>query len=202
MNLPNLLTLLRMPLTFVVVVLMYGTWAGAATMAFWLFIAAAVSDYYDGKLARERGIVSNFGKFMDALSDKVLVLGIMIALLDLDLLQLPKVLVILLILLVLTREFLVSGLRMIAASRGVVVAAEVGGKVKTGFQMTALGFLLGEQMVADDVTRVLPWPLGWFITVVHWIGLILFFIAMWYTFSSMGDYYRKYRHVLAGATTA
>ena len=76
MNLPNVLTLVRMPLTFAIVALMYGTWPGAATLAFWLFIAAAITDWLDGKLARERNIVSDFGKFMDALADKVLVLGV------------------------------------------------------------------------------------------------------------------------------
>ena len=73
MNLPNVLTLIRMPLTFAIVALMYGTWPWAATLAFWLFIAAAITDWLDGKLARERNIVSDFGKFMDALADKVLV---------------------------------------------------------------------------------------------------------------------------------
>ena len=196
MQLPNILTLVRMPMTFAIVGLMYGRWPGAASLAFWLFIAAAVTDYYDGKLARERGIVSNFGRFMDALADKVVVLGIMIALLDLDYLRLPSVLVIMLILLVLTREFLVSGLRMMAATRGIVVAADMGGKVKTAIQMTALGFLLGEQMVARDALDFWPGFFRGLAEVAHWIGVGLFFVSMWFTVSSMWSYGRKYRHVL------
>jgi CDP-diacylglycerol--glycerol-3-phosphate 3-phosphatidyltransferase len=196
LNLPNVLTLVRMPLTFAIVALMYGTWPGAATLAFWLFIIAAITDWLDGKLARDRNIVSNFGKFMDALTDKVLVIGVLIALLDLGYLRLPGVVVVLLVLLVVTREFLISGLRMMAASRGVVMAAERGGKIKTIIQMTALGFLLGEPMFARDLARVCPWPLGPVALLIHWIGLVLFFVSMWFMLSSMWSYYRKYRHVL------
>ncbi len=196
MNLPNALTLVRMPLTFVIVVLMFGTWPWAATLAFWLFVAAAITDWLDGKLARERNTVSDFGKFMDAITDKVLVIGILVAVLDLGYLQLPGVVVILMILLVLTREFMVSGLRMMAAARGVVMAAERGGKVKTIIQMTALGFLLAEPMFARDLAPVAPFPLGGATRLVHWIGVGLFFLSMWFMLSSMWSYYRKYRHVL------
>jgi len=197
MNLPNVLTLIRVPLTFAIVALMYCAWPWAATIAFWLFIAAAITDWLDGKLARERKIVSNFGKFMDALMDKVLVIGVMIGLLDHDYLwPLPNVVVVLLVLLVLTRDFMITGLRMMAATRGVVMAAEWGGKLKTIVQMTALGFLLGEAMFARDLQRVCPWPLGIAITIIHWIGVVLFFASMWFMLSSMWSYSRKYRHVL------
>ncbi len=197
MNLPNALTLIRVPLTFAIVALMYGMWPWAATIAFWLFIAAAITDWLDGKLARERKIVSNFGKFMDALMDKVLVIGVMIGLLDHDYLRpVPDVVVVLLVLLVLTREFLITGLRMMAATRGVVMAAEMGGKIKTVIQMTALGFLLGEAMFARDLARVFPWPLGVVTAVIHWIGVGLFFASMWFMLSSMWSYSRKYGHLL------
>ena len=191
-----MLTLTRMPLTFAIVALMYGRWPGAATLAFWLFIAAAVSDWLDGKLARERNIVSNFGKFMDALADKVLVLGVMAAVLDLDYLRLPGVLVMLIFLIMLTREFMISGLRMMAAARGVVMAAERGGKVKTIIQMTALGFLLGEPMFARDLALIWPGPTADLALGIHWIALALLVAAMWFMLSSMAGYYRKYRHVL------
>jgi CDP-diacylglycerol---glycerol-3-phosphate 3-phosphatidyltransferase len=196
MNLPNTLTVIRMPLTFAIVALMYGTWPGAATIAFWLFIAAAITDWLDGKFARERNIVSDFGKFMDALADKVLVIGVMIALLDLGLLRLPGVVVMLLVLLVVTREFVISGLRMMAAARGVVMAAERGGKVKTIIQMTSLGFLLGEQMFARDAAGLLDGQADRVVRVVHWVGVVLFFVSMWFMLSSMAGYFRKYRHVL------
>lgn len=199
MNLPNVLTLIRMPLTFAIVALMYGSWPWAATLAFGLFIFAAITDWLDGKLARERNIVSDFGKFMDSLADKVLVIGVMIALLDREYLRpLPGVLVMLMVLLVLTREFMISGLRMMAATRGVVMAAERGGKVKTIIQLTSLGFLLGEQMFARDLPRIFSFPVENLTGVTHWIGLVLFFVSMWFMLSSMWSYYRKYRHVLFG----
>ena len=202
MNLPNTLTLIRMPLTFAIVALMYGIWPWAATCAFWLFIAAAITDWLDGKLARDRNIVSDFGKFMDALADKVLVIGVMVALLDLEALRLPGVIVIMLVLMVIAREFTISGLRMMAATRGVVMAAERGGKVKTIIQLTALGFLLAEPMVARDLPRISPFPLTGVAAAVHWIGLGLFLVSMWFMFSSMWGYYRKYRHVLFDESAA
>ncbi|MFA5058993.1 MAG: CDP-alcohol phosphatidyltransferase family protein, partial [Opitutaceae bacterium] len=184
------------PLTFAIVALMYGTWPWAATLAFWLFIAAAITDWLDGKLARERNIVSDLGKFMDALVDKILVIGIMVALLDLDYLRLPGVLVMLLVLLLITREFMISGLRMMAATRGVVMAAELGGKLKTILQLVALGCLLGEPMLARDLARVSPVPLDGVAGLIHWIGIGLFFVSMGFMLSSMWSYFWKYRHVL------
>src|SRR5690606_34576627 len=76
MNLPNLLTISRVPLMFIVVALMYTHTSWAPTVAFWLFIAAALTDWLDGKIARQRGEVSSFGRFMDAVIDKVLVIGV------------------------------------------------------------------------------------------------------------------------------
>ena len=178
MNLPNLITLSRIPLMFLIVWLMYEDWPGAASLAFWLFITGAVSDWLDGYLARKRGLVSTFGKFMDALSDKIFVLGIMVALVNQQLLPVPYVLI------TLCREFLVSGMRMAAASKGVVVPADRGGKTKTLTQLIAIGFLLGAPMVLDDWSRLLPGTdFSGFGEVVHKIGLVGFiigtFLAVW-----------------------
>ena len=82
LNLPNLITLSRIPTMFLLVWLMYCEWRWAASLAFWIFIATAVGDWLDGYLARRQNLVSNFGKFMDALTDKILVLGLMVALRD------------------------------------------------------------------------------------------------------------------------
>ena len=76
------------------------------------------------------------------------------------------------------------------------MAAERGGKVKTIIQMTSLGFLLGAPMFARDLSTVSPWPLDGLAWLVHWIGVGLFFLAMWFMISSMWSYYQKYRHVL------
>jgi CDP-diacylglycerol--glycerol-3-phosphate 3-phosphatidyltransferase len=171
MNLPNTITLSRIPLMFVIVWLMYNGWPGAATLAFALFVMAAVGDWYDGYLARTLGLVSNFGKLMDAMADKIMVMGIVIALVDLH--RLPVVLA----LITLCREFLITGMRMVAASKGVVVAADSGGKSKTLTQLIALGFFLGGPMISRDGYYLFHWDASQFVTVINNAGLIFFVIA-------------------------
>jgi CDP-diacylglycerol--glycerol-3-phosphate 3-phosphatidyltransferase len=151
MNLPNAITLSRIPVMFVIVWLMYCTWQGAATTAFVLFIAAAVGDWLDGYLARTRGQVSNFGKLMDAMADKIMVMGIVIALVE------KHEIAVVLALITLCREFLVTGMRMVAATKGVVVAADSGGKTKTVTLLIALGFFLGAPMLLRDGASFFHW---------------------------------------------
>jgi CDP-diacylglycerol--glycerol-3-phosphate 3-phosphatidyltransferase len=186
-NLPNILTLSRIPMMFAIVGLMHVDrhWSGsigAASGAFWLFILAAITDWLDGAIARRRGIVSNFGKFMDALTDKVLVIGIMVALVRHDE-DLPLTLV----LLTIGREFVVSGMRMVVAAKGVVVPADGGGKVKTISQMIALGCLLAVPMLENDVAVWTGWPLGGLAWWVHAAGLVGFFVG---TFLALWSGYR------------
>jgi CDP-diacylglycerol--glycerol-3-phosphate 3-phosphatidyltransferase len=190
MNLPNIITLSRIPLMFVIVGLMYRAYPegnvdalvpplfpGAPSLAFWLYILAAVGDWYDGYLARKRNIVSTFGKLMDALTDKIMVLGLVIWFVYLHTIPVALALI------TLCREFLITGMRMVASTRGVVVPADQGGKAKTMTQLIALGFLIGEPMVRDDWQRFAPWDLNRFADVVHLIGLAGFvlgtFLAVW-----------------------
>lgn len=151
MNLPNAITLSRIPMMFVIVALMYCGWPGAATIAFVLFVAAAIGDWLDGYLARTRNQVSNFGKLMDAMADKIMVMGIVIGLVE------KHQIAVVLALITLCREFLVTGMRMVAASKGVVVAADSGGKTKTVTQLLALGFFLGAPVLSLDGTSVFHW---------------------------------------------
>jgi CDP-diacylglycerol--glycerol-3-phosphate 3-phosphatidyltransferase len=190
MNLPNLLTLSRIPLMFVIVSLMQCQWRWAATLAFVLFIAGAVSDWLDGYIARKRGLVSNFGKLMDALTDKIFVLGLMIAFVVTD--ALP----VFLVLLILCREFLITGMRMVAASKGVVFAAERGGKQKTVTQLIAIGFLLFVPMLQTDFACFLPWDLSPFAEAMHRTGLVIFIVATFFTLWSGYRYLMKYRGVV------
>ena len=168
MNLPNTITLSRIPLMFVIVWLMYQTWPGAATLAFVLFVAGAMGDWYDGYLARKLGLVSNFGRLMDAMADKIMVLGIVVALVDQQ--RIPVSLA----LITLCREFLVSGVRMVAASKGVVVAADGGGKSKTLTQLIALGFLLGAPMVSQDGYYMFHLESYEFVRMLGNVGLVIF----------------------------
>ena len=191
MNLPNILTLSRIPLMFIIVWLMFQTWLGAASLAFWLFIAGAISDWLDGYIARKRGITTVFGKLMDALADKIMVLGIMVAMLGWDY-PIPLSFV----LLTLCREFLVSGMRMVAAAKGVVVAADRGGKTKTLTQLISIGFLLATPMVAWDWSYFTDTDLSGLTELTHRIGLVGFiagtFLAIW----SGWRYIRQYKDVV------
>lgn len=190
MNLPNSITLSRIPLMFLVVWLMYQSWPGAATLAFWLFIIAAVGDWLDGYLARTRKLVSTFGKFMDALTDKIFVIGIMIAFVELGTVPIYWVLI------VLCREFLVSGMRMMAAAKGVVVAAERGGKTKTLTQLIAVGFLLFEPMLKNDIAGWMKLDFSPYGSYIHYTGMGLFVLGVYFTVRSGWDYIVKYRAVV------
>ncbi|MBW8781555.1 MAG: CDP-diacylglycerol--glycerol-3-phosphate 3-phosphatidyltransferase [Verrucomicrobia bacterium] len=190
MNLPNLITLSRVPLMFLVVWLMYQSWHGAPTLAFSLFVIAAVGDWLDGYIARTRKLVSTFGKFMDALTDKIFVIGLMIAFVEKQLVPIYWVLI------VLCREFLISGMRMMAAAKGVVVAAERGGKAKTLTQLVAVGFLLFAPMLEEDVARWLHLDLADYGRPIYWTGLGLFILSVYFTVRSGWDYIVKYRQVV------
>ena len=191
MNLPNLITLSRIPTMFVIVWLTYCSWRGAAKLAFWLFIAAAIGDWLDGYLARKRNLVSNFGKFMDALTDKVFVLGIMVTFVE----QYNSKLFLVMVLLTLCREFLISGMRMIAATKGVVVSAERGGKTKTVMQLIAVGFLLFVPAMENDWAQYLPFHLAEHGDLLKDVGRWIFILATALTVSSGVSYAMKYRRV-------
>jgi len=198
MNLPNILTLSRIPVMFVIVWLMSQQWLGAATLAFWLFIACAVTDWLDGYIARRRNLITTFGKLMDALSDKILVIGIMVAMVNRPDPSIPTSPSIPLpyVLITLCREFLVSGMRMAAASKGVIVAADRGGKTKTLTQLIAIGFLLATPMVAQDVAYIVPWNLSGLTERLHQIGLVGFIIGTFFAVWSGWNYIYKYRNIV------
>ncbi|MDC0976455.1 CDP-diacylglycerol--glycerol-3-phosphate 3-phosphatidyltransferase [bacterium] len=194
---PNILTVSRVPMLFVVVGLMYSEWSGAATWAFWLFIGAALTDWLDGYLARRSNQVSTFGRFMDAVIDKVMVLGIMIALVNADFFGRLTVLAMMALLCILTREFAISGLRMVAASKGVVMEADTSGKLKTFAQMNAIGWLLGAKMFRIDFGDLFPADNLIIIQVVHIVGVSLYFLSALLTITSGANYFRRHAHVMA-----
>lgn len=192
MNLPNLLTLSRIPILFCIVGFLYAPFTGASTLAFGFFVIGAVTDWADGYYARKQGLVSNFGKLMDALTDKVFMVGLFIALLAASILPawtLP------LLLLILSREFLITGLRLVAASSGVVLAAEKSGKHKTVTQIVAAILLLLAVAVRQDFPNVLPTLIG---DILHWSGLTFFVIASILTVSSGTQYMVKYWSIFTG----
>lgn len=132
MNLPNKITMFRVLMIPVFLVFCYLPFSGSRYIALVCFILASVSDFLDGKIARERNLVTDFGKFMDPLADKCLVTAAMLVLVEWG--QLPAwVLAV-----VVAREFAVSGLRMMAATGGKVIAAAWSGKVKTASTMVCI----------------------------------------------------------------
>ncbi len=192
MNLPNLLTLSRIPILFGIVGLLYLPVAGASTAAFVLFVIGALTDWADGYYARKQGLVSNFGKLMDALTDKVFMVGLFIALLAKGVLPawtLP------LLLLILSREFLITGLRLVAASSGIVLAAEKSGKHKTVSQIVSAVLLLLGVAVQADFPNLLPNVIG---ETLYWGGLVFFCIATLLTVSSGTQYMVKYWSIFTG----
>jgi CDP-diacylglycerol--glycerol-3-phosphate 3-phosphatidyltransferase len=196
-NWPNLITLSRVPTLFAVVVLMFFQFPGAATGAFVLFVLGGVSDWLDGYLARRYHIVSNFGKLMDALTDKVLVVGVMVAMLVPMPANHPATLssaYLFWVLVIFSREFLITGLRLVAASQGLVLAAERSGKIKTVLQLVSVSVLLLQRMFELDFINL---------TAAHWVhvvGVVLFVAAAALTAISGAGYLIKYWSTFMGRT--
>ena len=131
MNTPNKLTIARMIIVPFLVIFLLTGWGGEANryISLTLFVVASVTDWFDGYLARKNNLVTNFGKFMDPLADKLLVCSAMICMIDLKRLSAWFVIIII------AREFIISGFRLIAAENGIVIAANYWGKFKTASQM-------------------------------------------------------------------
>lgn len=136
MNLPNKLTLLRLGLTVLFVVALSFTFPYQLTTALAVFLIASLTDYLDGFLARKYSLITDFGKLMDPLADKILTASAFICLIHFD--ALPQWVVIIII----SREFLITGLRLLASSKGRILPAEKLGKHKTAWQMITIVFFL------------------------------------------------------------
>ena len=174
MNLPNKLTTLRVILIIPFVVIMLTDICGDAGkwVALAIFCIASITDLLDGMIARKYNLITNFGKFMDPLADKLLVCSAMICLLAGG--KLPAWVVIIII----SREFVISGFRLIASDNGVVIAASYWGKFKTTFQMAMIIL-----MIAD-------------ISSLNIITTVIMYIAVALTVVSLVDYLVKNRSVM------
>lgn len=203
-HLPNIITLSRVPILFLVAALLAlavpaqvrdalaapasPAEAGvkwAATGAFVLFVIAAISDWLDGWVARRYNVVSNFGKLMDALTDKILNTGMFIVLQAFG--AFPRWFTFL-VLLILMRELLITGLRLVAAGKGIILAAERSGKIKTVLQIASISILLGVLAARRD---------GWGLpanaeALIEQSGFICFHAATLLTITSGAGYLVKY----------
>ena len=175
MNLPNKLTILRIVMVPVFVFFMLTNVGGAANkwISLILFVVASLTDLLDGKIARKYHLVTNFGKFMDPLADKLLVCSAMICLIEMEKLAAWIVIVII------SREFIISGFRLVASDNGIVIAASYWGKFKTVFQMALIIILIADLGGVFDI-----------------IGSIFVWIALVLTMISLIDYVWKNRQVL------
>ena len=176
MNLPNKLTLFRVILIpfFVVFMLVNVTGNSDKWIALIIFIIASLTDLLDGKIARKYNLITDFGKFMDPLADKLLVCSALICLVSLN--KIPAWIVIIII----AREFIISGFRLIAADNGRVIAASYWGKFKTTFQM-----IMVILMIAD-------------ISQLFILTQIIMYAALILTVVSLVDYLVKNKDVMSG----
>jgi len=179
MNLPNKLTIARVIMIPVFIVFLYlNKWGFEQYIAVGVFILASLTDLLDGKIARKYNLVTNFGKFMDPLADKLLVCSALIALVDLG--RIAAWIVIIII----AREFIISGFRLVASDNGVVIAASYWGKFKTTFQMIMIILLV----INLDVPYIAI------------IENVLIYIALALTIISLVDYIAKnYKVFLDGS---
>ncbi|MBQ9106405.1 MAG: CDP-diacylglycerol--glycerol-3-phosphate 3-phosphatidyltransferase [Clostridia bacterium] len=166
MNLPNKLTVIRMILAPIFLLLMTLSFEWHWFCALVVFVVASITDLLDGQIARKRGIVTNFGKFLDPIADKILTTSAFLGIMATDLECYKGVAWITFI--VLIREFTVASLRMLCASEGTVVAADMWGKVKTVFQMIAIIMVLAFEWFKADV-----FPLFSFLDGLTWINTVM-----------------------------
>ena len=155
MNIANRLTLLRIVLTFVFMFFLFchGLWAKVTSLA--IFIFAALSDFFDGWIAQKKNMVSDFGKLMDPIADKILVLAAFAAFVQIQLIEAWMFVIIV------SREILITSLRLFALNKGKVLAASKSGKHKTLSQMVVIFFILGFIVSKEVMLTFFTWNPAW-----------------------------------------
>ncbi len=206
-HLPNLLTAARLPAIFLITVWTYwaGVWASAALA---LFILAALTDIFDGWIARKLDAVTDFGRLMDALVDKIFIIGLLVGLAAIGCLPVarwddagqalaPDRAAVLFtafgVVLILIREFLITGLRLVAAASGQVLEAERLGKIKTFLQILAIGHLIGLRAYETHWKLSAAWHQRW-----ELIIMTLFWLSVALTVVSGLNYLIRHRRHLPG----
>lgn len=187
MNLPNKLTLIRAALVPVFLLVIYLDFPFHYAAALIVFAAASITDALDGKIARKNNLVTNFGKFLDPLADKVLVISALAVFVDIKEVNIGAIPLIIII----AREFMVSGLRLLAADSGIVVAAGIWGKLKTAFTMvTIVGILLWLSIendfslslstgLADSINNIVAPALIWISAALTVISGLVYLKGYW-----------------------
>ncbi len=206
-QIPNILTAVRLPAVFLIAIWTHwaGVWASAALA---LFIVAALTDIFDGWIARKLGAVSDFGRLMDALVDKIFIIGLLVALMATDCLPVKQwddqgmeklqnnsaaLFAAFGVVLILMREFLITGLRLVAAARGQVLEAERLGKIKTFLQIIAIGHLIGLRAYETHWKLSALWHQRWEVIIMS-----LFWLSVALTVISGASYFIRHRRHLPG----
>ena len=204
MNLPNKLSLMRIILVPFILLFMLPIHIGSFEPTGWNeficeygmivaavhFVIASVTDLFDGKIARKYNLITNLGKFLDPLADKMLVICILIALVDLG--RISSIWVCIII----VREFAVSGIRMLASAKGVVIAAKMIGKIKTVTQMVAISYLMFETLLIKIIDAASSCDLADITDAVQVVGNVLLIISVIMTIISGVDYLLKNKDFL------
>ncbi len=196
MNLPNQLTISRLVLTLLFVLSLSIPWAWSSTVGLAIFVAASLTDYLDGELARRWKLESNFGRLMDPLADKVMMAAALICLVD------ARVLPAWAAIAIIAREFMITGLRLLAASHGVVLPAEKLGKHKMAWQIVLiisalLNLSLREIFVrGSNGSRSFPPLLPESFAVFTWVGVLLVLFVVGLTVYSGIAYLWKHRALI------
>ena len=197
MNLPNKLTVLRMILVPFFVAALFVPFPHHYLVAGIIFAAASITDHLDGRIARRDNLITNFGKFLDPLADKILVISAMVCFVKLGFAELWAVLIII------AREFMVTSIRLVAVDEGKVIAANSWGKFKTISQIAAIGVILALQYVQELVElNLIPTfsvgvvSSGFFFTL---IGHIFVLICTFFTVLSGGVYLKQNWYLIKNA---
>ena len=190
MNLPNKLTVGRIILVPLFVAALLIPFPLHNIAALLIFIAASITDLLDGKIARKHNLITDFGKFADPLADKILVISALLCFVQLGLCDCVAVII------VLFREFTVTSIRLIAASKGNVIAANIWGKVKTVTQMVAIICVLVMQIVLDigALGVALPCCLR---CIFYWTGEGLIWVSTLFTVISGIIYVKQNKHFIS-----
>ena len=196
----NVLTVLRIIFIPYFIIFLFSNYKYGKLIALLVFIVASLTDLYDGKLARQRGEVTEFGKFMDPLADKLLVLSAFFSFVQLDLVPFWMVLIIF------SRELIITSMRLVGAQKGTVIAAEQAGKHKTAWHIATIITILVIIAFQDYITRFIhPWEDFFimqgdagekFVAFVHSVPWVMTFICVLWSVYSGWDFFKRNRHIL------
>ena len=204
MNLPNILTLSRLVLVFIMMILLSSkSIPFAKSMALLVFAVAGITDYLDGYLARSRNLVTAFGRLMDPLTDKVMVCAAFVSFVEIHL-TIPRIGIVPLVpawiaVIIISREFLVTGLRLLAANKGNIISAGTWGKHKTVWQIIAIVSLLLGLAIRDDLIRNMDKAFkANFDFALYWIAYGVAVAVALITVASGCMYFTQHRELISG----